>query len=410
MTPQPPPKVSVIVPAYNQAHFLEKALESLLAQTFRDYEIIVVDDGSTDRTPEIAAHFQERIRYIRQENKGLAGARNTGIVAAQGEWIGLLDSDDEWKPNYLETMVALADENPDGVVFYCLAQSVDVDGNPLPQIVGGPVQTPDELYPAMVRANFIIPSTVLMKTEAIKKAGLFDGALRSCEDWDLWLRLLPEQKFLGLNDCLVRYRIHGSSLSTDPSGMQRAARMVIEKHFGKEDGPLRAWSDLKKRAFGGLYSYYAWTTILRQGDWEVGGEYLQKALTIDEELWENLDLFYEILLGRQPMGYRGTHQFLDLGFNVENLEKILREMSAKAPFHNHPSIMARITGTAFFAAGLLAYNCKMMSLARRYLFLALKNRKNFILEIRFIRTFFRSLLPSRMVIYLKRVKTMLTKI
>ncbi|MGW8265011.1 MAG: hypothetical protein ACWGSQ_01520, partial [Longimicrobiales bacterium] len=106
-------------------------------------------------------------------------------------------------------------------------------------------------------------------------------SLRACEDWDLWLRMLPDHEFAGLEETLIKYRIHGSSLSTDPSGMQQAARTVIYKHFGADDGNTSVWTDLKRSAFGGLYTYHAWTSILRKNDWKSGGDFLYQALTAD---------------------------------------------------------------------------------------------------------------------------------
>jgi glycosyltransferase involved in cell wall biosynthesis len=164
-------KVSVIIPNYNQSHYLASAIHSVLRQSFKDFEIIVVDDGSTDNTLEVLAQFSDQVVYLRQENQGLAGARNTGIRAARGELIGLLDADDEWRPDYLEQMLALSEKHPDAAVFYCMAQCMDVDGGDLPQVVGGPPVAPELLYQKLLRANFIIPSTVMFRRKPIVDAG-----------------------------------------------------------------------------------------------------------------------------------------------------------------------------------------------------------------------------------------------
>jgi glycosyltransferase involved in cell wall biosynthesis len=274
-------RVSIIIPNYNQAHFIRSSIKSALNQSYSDNEIIIVDDGSTDNSREIINSFGDLVRYIWQENKGLAGARNTGILAAQGDLIGLLDADDELYPTYLEKMVDFANRFADASVYYCRAQAMDIDGNPLPQVFGGPPVPQEEAYQTLLRANFIIPSTILMRRSDIMKAGLFDQNLRSCEDWDLWLRLLPSHKIIGINDVLVMYRIHGSSLSNNPAGMQNATRMVIEKHFGSDDGHPETWAPDKRRAYGGMYRYHAITTIQRQEDWESGVQYLVKGFKAD---------------------------------------------------------------------------------------------------------------------------------
>ena len=187
------PAVSVIIPNYNHTRFIRAAIDSALAQTCQPREVIVVDDGSTDDSRAVVAEYGDRVRYIWQENQGLAGARNTGIRAAQGDLIGLLDADDIWYAHYLERMVALAERHPAAAVFYGAARGIDTEGNPLPQLFGGPVLPAGEIYQTLLRANFIIPSTVTFRRSVIVTAGLFDQELRSCEDWDLWLRLLPEK-------------------------------------------------------------------------------------------------------------------------------------------------------------------------------------------------------------------------
>ena len=118
-------KVSVIIPNYNNAHYLGKAIQSVLRQSFKDYEIIVVDDGSTDNSKDVVSTFGDKVRYIWQENKGLGGARNTGINASNTEFIGLLDADDEWKPFYLEKMMSLVQRHPDAAVYYSAARGMD---------------------------------------------------------------------------------------------------------------------------------------------------------------------------------------------------------------------------------------------------------------------------------------------
>lgn len=398
------PLVSVIIPAYNQAQFLPGAIRSVLDQTYQNFEIIVVDDGSVDNTREVACQYADRVCYIWQENKGLAGARNTGIRASCGEYIGLLDSDDEWMPTYLEKMVEQASQNPETAVFYCMAQSIDVNGNPLPQVFGGPVQQSQNIYHALVRANFLIPSTILMKKCEIEEVKLFDENLRSCEDWDLWLRLLPGIAIEGVDDILVNYRIHHNSLSTDVSGMHNAAQTVIEKHFGKDDGRPSQWSDLKKRAFGGLYFYFAWTILLRKGDWEAGGKYLLKCLAVDPGLIANLDVYYEILLGSQPPGYRGSTQFLDLAGNVSKFEKFLMSINSIELFGEAGLNLKKILGTAYYAASLLAYKSQRPVLCRKYMSLAIRNRPDLWKDTRIVTMYLKSLVPQPILLWLKHAR------
>jgi glycosyltransferase involved in cell wall biosynthesis len=365
------PGVSVIIPNYNHTRFVTDAIQSVLNQTYRSYEIIVVDDGSTDNSREVVAGFGSQVRYIWQENQGLAGARNTGIRAARGELIGLLDADDQWLPEFLEKMVALADEYPEAVVYYCSAQGMDTDGHDLPQVFGGPAVPPKLIYQLLLRANFLIPSTVVLRRSTVLAAGLFDQALRSCEDWDLWLRLLPERTFVGTSHCLVRYRLHGSSLSGNLSGMHQAAQATIKKNFGTDDGQESSWSPEKRRAYGGLYRYFALTSVQRQNDWHASASYLHRALQTDPTLAGDLDLFYDLARGSQPPGYRDSSAHLNLKDNASQISHMLAGLFASSSSSDLGRLRRQTYGTAYFALGLVAYNTNQLSLSRRFLVRAL---------------------------------------
>ena len=368
------PFVSVIIPTYNQAGYVGEAIRSVQQQTYTNFEIIVIDDGSSDNCWDVVAGFGDSVRYIRQENQGLAGARNTGIRAARGELIGLLDSDDQWLPGYLQAMLSLVERFPEASVFYSSAQAMDAEGRELPQFYGGPAVPPDKLYQVLLRANFLIPSTILMRREVIIEAGLFDQKLRSCEDWDLWLRILPEGIIVGTPECLVRYRIHGSSLSTNPTGMQRATQAVIEKQFGADDGQWQSWTDDKRRAYGGVYRYYLLISIQRQNDWKASERYLRLALQTDPTLSIDLDLFYDLVMGSQPQGYRDTPIHLELEENAKRIDALLSEVFKPPVTPALKTLKYEVLGTAYYAIGLLAYNTNRLSMSRSYLFKALRYR------------------------------------
>lgn len=371
------PQVSVIIPAYNQAKFLNDAIQSVLYQTYGDYEIIVVDDGSTDNTPLVAKGFGDHIRYIRQDNQGLGGARNTGIRNARGIYIAFLDSDDIWLPDFLKTIMQLLERNRESAVFYCGVRYVDVEGQELPQIAEGNLVSNDLFYETLVKANFIIPSTVVLPRSAILEAGLFDQAtieIHGCEDWDLWLRLAPTCHFRGIQECLVKYRLHGSSLSADPTKMQRAVSAVIKKHFGPDDGDQGKWPRIKHLAYGGVYRYHAWTSIMRQNNWETCTKYLRQALQVDPTTSKEVGFFYDLAMGSQPLGYRGTSQYLDLQSNAVHILQMLSEIF-KSPTLSGVGYLRRETyGTACLTLGLVAYNTGQFSLCRKYLVRAIYYR------------------------------------
>ncbi len=389
--------VSVIIPAYNQARFLGDALESVLSQTYPYYEIIVVDDGSTDNTSEVIHKYGSLIKSIQQENMGLGGARNTGIRNSRGEFIGFLDADDIWLPDYLEKMIGLAGNFPDAGVYYCGAKSIDQYGGELFQYFGKPFLLSSTIYHILIRHNFLIPSTILLRRSVIDEIGLFEQSnplIHGCEDWDLWLRIAPKYRFIGTSEILVHYRLHGSSLSANPTKMQRAVRAVIEKNFGPENGDPAEWSKEKRRAYGGVYRFNLISSIQRQNDWEVGVSYLQKALFTDPTLAEDLDLFYDLALGSQPLGLRGTSQQLALEENAISLLTLLRKVFNSSTNIELQVLQSTTFGTAYFALSLVAYNTGKRSLSRVYLIKALRYRPELWRDARVKGNFIKSFISS----------------
>ena len=402
------PLVSVIIPAYNQARYLRQSIDSTLAQTYKRFEVIVVDDGSTDETSSIAASYGSRIRYIRQENLGLGGARNSGIRVAQGEYVALLDADDMWEPNYLNVISSLIVENPGASVYYCQAQSIDENGNRLPQYIGYPIEplnTSTDMYKAVLKSNFIIPSTTTIRRQIFLDYGYFDQTLRSCQDWDLWIRISPDNTFVGTKDVLVQYRVHGESLSANILAQQASAKKVIETHFGPDDGQYDHWPPIKKLAYSGLYRYILTTSILRLGDWQFGIEYLPKTLLIDSAKAVDIDLFYELALGTQPAGYRGSAEKIDIESNERELTMLLSKMFQ----NNTPALQAlrsRVYGTAYFAIGLVAYHTGNLGLSRRYLWLSGKHRLSLWFTSALPSMMFKSLLGNSVLRKLRALKKM----
>ena len=375
-----PKFVSVIMPVYNGEKYLRWAIESVLGQTYSNFELIVVDDGSTDNSGDIARSFGDKIRYIYQENKGLGGARNTGILASQAEFVGLLDADDEWMPNYLETMMKLVQQYPNAAVYYCTAQGMDSNGNNLTRIFGRVIKSIDQ---RLLRANFIIPSTVILNRSVVIDFGLFEQdnlEIHGCEDWDLWLRLISSHQFVGTTETLVRYRLHENTFSANSDHMQKAVKAVIEKNFGLDNGNYADWSDDKKRAFGGVYRYQALISVQKKGDWKTAKVSLRKAFEIDPTLTIDLDLFYDLAYGAQKPGNEDITPDLAL---VQNSQWI---MSMLEGFFDEnlglASLRRMARGTAYYAIGLVAYNVDRKDLSKRFLSRAIVLSPRFLLNPR----------------------------
>lgn len=222
------PRVSVIIPCYNTSGLVGETLQSVFAQTYRDFEVVVVNDGSPD-TPELEqaiALWRDRIVYVHTENCGLAGARNNGIRAAKGGLIALLDSDDLWEPNYLGVQVAKLDEYPDTDIVYPNALIFGAG----PDLIEFPQSRGKVTFASLVEERCVVMVSVLARRSALERAGLFDDSLRSCEDFDMWLRCVKQgSKIIYHPQPLVRYRRRPGSLSADPVWMCDSQIRVLQK-------------------------------------------------------------------------------------------------------------------------------------------------------------------------------------
>src|SRR6185503_2664052 len=233
------PRVSVIVPAYRVAEFIGAALDSIFAQTFKDYEIIIVNDGSPD-TPEFELAiepYRERISYIRQENSGPSAARNVAIEVARGEFLAFLDADDYWEPNFLDQQMGFFKKNPAVDLVYSdalLFGDSPLSGRSFMEV------TPSEgevTFESLLgsRCTVLLSGTVARR-QAVIDAGLFDEELRYAEDYDLWLRIAKNGSRLAYQDqVLLNKRIHAASLSSDRMKLHQSALRVLEKWEQRPD-------------------------------------------------------------------------------------------------------------------------------------------------------------------------------
>ena len=181
------PVVSVIIPTYNRGWAVRDAIDSVLDQDFSDYELIVIDDGSTDNTMQILDTYGERIVVLYQKNKGVSAARNRGIAAASGRFIAFLDSDDIWLPKKLSSQIDFFKSNPDALICQTgeiwIRNGVRVNPKHHHKKLSGRIFEPS------LSLCLVSPSAVMMKRRLFKTAGLFDEELPACEDYDLWLRI-----------------------------------------------------------------------------------------------------------------------------------------------------------------------------------------------------------------------------
>lgn len=212
------PVVSVIIPTYNYARFVGQAIRSVLDQTFTDYEIIVVDDGSTDETPEVLAGFGSSIRVIRQKNKGGSAARNTGIAAARGKYIAFLDADDQWEPCKLEIQVEALERDPEVGIIFSDIQHI-VNGCPVHKRYlherGYRYPASGHIFVNLLHEGFIFTPTVIVSRAVLEDVGGFDTTLRNCEDVDLWFRIVERYRGIFIDRPLVIRNQHGSGITSN---------------------------------------------------------------------------------------------------------------------------------------------------------------------------------------------------
>ncbi|MCL4871766.1 MAG: glycosyltransferase [Anaerolineae bacterium] len=221
------PLVSLIIPTYNRCDWLRQAAASALAQTYPSLEIIVVDDGSTEDIGECLAEMADRVTVLRQENAGLAAARNRGIAAATGNFITFLDDDDLIAPGKIARQVAFLQKHPEISLVHCGYYRSNQAGEPVDKIVGFP---DGDSYQQLVGGNFIWSGGPLLRRSCLETAGYFDLTLPTAEDWDLWLRLAQAgHLFAAIPTPLGSYRQSLDSMSTNMSRMAEGVERVLAK-------------------------------------------------------------------------------------------------------------------------------------------------------------------------------------
>lgn len=207
------PKVSIITAAYNHVRFIRQTLESVQSQTYRDFEHIVVDDGSSDGTSDLLQSFGEKITYIRQENRGAHVAINAGIKASSGEYVAILDSDDAWLPHKLERQIQAFEQSPGAGLVYSQAHIIDSDGKLKEdeEAMGRPVSDFQHAFFELLHDNYIPALTAVFRKDCIERVGYFNEKFRALSDWDLWLRIADQWPILFVPEPLALYRIHANN-------------------------------------------------------------------------------------------------------------------------------------------------------------------------------------------------------
>ena len=303
MTHEASPAVSVVIPNYNYGRFLEETLRSVLAQTFEDYEVFVIDDGSTDESrgivEKIRPGFKGRLQYFYQDRRGLSESRNVGIERSRGRFISFLDADDVWLPNALKELTCALENSGAGAVYSNTEFFDDKTGAILGTNFNGSTgklpRNGECLDALFLQGSFMPIMTTMVKRDVFEKIGLFDVSLRVGEDYDFWLRVAAHYPIGYVNRILCRVRRHGSNLTFQSLKHARAQVKILKK-------TLRAMPSLKNRLGEAVIHkrfYKAYLDLGRElvlADQRKRGRlYLKRALEMDPNpLMDNV-LFYSFL-------------------------------------------------------------------------------------------------------------------
>jgi glycosyltransferase involved in cell wall biosynthesis len=233
-----PPAVSIAIAAYNASPYIRGTLDSIRAQTFTDYEVIVVNDGSSDsdELERILESHSLPIFYLSQQNKGVSAARNAAINVARGEFYAQLDADDQWEPDYLEVQLRFLTEHPDTALVYCNAIIFGDSSEAGLEYMKICPSEGEVSFESLVEERCSVLTCVLARMNVIRSVGMFDEAIRSCEDFDLWLRIVKNEGTISYHrQVLARYRRHKGSLSSDRVWMTSNLLAVMEKTAKRPD-------------------------------------------------------------------------------------------------------------------------------------------------------------------------------
>ncbi len=252
------PEISIIIPTYNSEKTIRETIESVLKQTFINWELIIINDGSTDSTLEIASNFTDsRIQVFSYPHGGGNCSRNRGFKHALGELISFLDADDLWTPDKLESQFNALQSNPEASVAYSWTNCIDENGHFLRR--GSYITANGNVYAQLLIINFLEHgSNPLIKREAFNAVGGFDESLNAGQDWDLYLRLAAKYNFVAVPFPQILYRVSSNSLSSNVARLEAACLTVLDRAFNHTSESLQY---LKKHSLANLYKYLIYKSL-----------------------------------------------------------------------------------------------------------------------------------------------------
>ena len=266
--------ISVVIPCYNQGHYLGEAISSALDQSYANLEVIVVDDGSTDHTAEVAGNYS-RVVCVRQENQGLAAARNRGIEASQGEYVVFLDADDRLAAGAIAVGAGTLDSRPDCAFVSGHYSLIDAEGMTIPHRASACAE--GDHYRALLRGNYIgMHATVMYRRSVLESVKGFDTSRRACEDYDIYLRIARSFPVHCHHQVVAEYRQHSANMSSDYALMMRSSLSVLRSQWKF----VRGDKELERAYRGGVrfWQEYCARGLIRQVKSSLGQREWRNAL------------------------------------------------------------------------------------------------------------------------------------
>lgn len=391
--------VSIIIPTFNRAHWLQTTIPNILQQRDAEWELLVVDDGSTDTTAQLVQSVTDpRVRYIYHEHGERSPARNFGLQQARGEFVLFADDDDLLHPDFLSRARQVQAKTHAGVVHAGI-RLIDAKGNFLPQAPTIPSAHQDILRALLVE-NFGLASA-LVKRDWVERVGGFDETLTAAEDWDLWIRLAAENcVFAPVPEALIYYRMHDANTVQNWLHMESHGRLVLMRaleRYAARTAPYRQ-NALARQQFR--------HAIQRSVHRDIPGaiQCLSDGFRIYPPLCQEPAVYYQAFCSTQPRGYEGTDQFIDLEIGAALVFGALANAFHDTSSSELNAMRSKAYALAHETLARLYYKRRELKPARQHFWRALQIQPSRAREIQFALRFSKALVPLGVLRNLERVR------
>jgi glycosyltransferase involved in cell wall biosynthesis len=294
------PLVSIITPVYNGEQFLLEAIESALAQTYQNFELLIVNDGSTDNSKAIITNYlnNTKIRYFEQQNAGVAAARNLALRNANGKYIGFLDQDDLWLPDKLSTQIRFLETNPEIAFVHSRQSYIQADGTPIADYAKDWVSDlHGKCFIELFKRNRIAVLTVLLRKDVIDEIGFFNETVSRVDDYELWLRICSKYPIGFQDEKLALYRCHDTNASHDHFKMEQAELTALETFYNQNKGAfILIDNKTLKNRFCELHTEVANGFFWQKNNYNSALHHYLKALYFNPFCWKNIKQAFWCLL------------------------------------------------------------------------------------------------------------------